>query len=64
MVWNVMAPNNGEKLLQALQGEKVNDKTADPGREALVSAYRRVPTNTLRTQILSIYANKFFKQAS
>ena len=54
-----MAPNNGEKLLQALQGEKVNDKTADPGREALVSACRRVPTNTLRTQILSIYANKF-----
>ena len=54
-----MAPNNREKLFQALQGEKVNDKTADPGREALVSAYRRVPTNTLRTQILSIYANKF-----
>ena len=49
MVCNVMAPNDGEKLLQALQGEKVNDTTADPGREALVAAYRRVPTNMLRT---------------
>ena len=54
-----MAPNDGEKLLQALQGEKVNDTTADPGLGALVAAQRRVPINMLKTQVLSIYANKF-----
>ena len=59
MVCNVTAPNDGEKLLQALQGEKVNGTTADPGLEALVAAYRRAPSYMLRTQILSIYANRF-----
>ena len=38
LVCNVIAPNDGEKLLQALQGEKVNDTTADPGLGALVAA--------------------------
>ena len=59
MVCNVIAPNDGEKLLQALQGEKVNDTTADPGLGALVAAKRTVPINMLRTHVLSIYANKF-----
>ena len=59
LVCNVMAPNDGEKLPQALQGEKVNGTTADPGPEALVVAYRRAPSEMLRTQILSIYANNF-----
>ena len=59
MVCNVIAPNDGEKLLQALHGEKVNDATADPALEALVAAYRRVPSKMLRTQILSMYANRF-----
>ena len=59
LVCNVTAPNDGEKLLQALQGEKVNGTTADPGLEALVAAYRRAPSHMLRTQILSIYANRF-----
>ena len=38
LVCNVIAPNDGEKLLQALQGEKVNDTTVDPGLGALVAA--------------------------
>ena len=38
LVCNVIAPNDEEKLLQALQGEKVNDTTADPGLGALVAA--------------------------
>ena len=59
LVCNVIAPNDGEKLLQALQGEKVNDTTADPGLGALVAAKRTVPINMLRTHVLSIYANKF-----
>ena len=54
-----IAPNDGEKLLQALQGEKVNGTTADPGLETLVAAHRRAPSKMLRTQILSMYANKF-----
>ena len=40
LVYNVIAPNNSEKLLQGLQGEKVNDTTANPGLKALVAAYR------------------------
>jgi len=32
---------------------------SDPGIEALVSAYRKAPSKKLKTQILSIYANKF-----
>ena len=59
LVCYVMASNDGEKLPQALQGEKVNITTADPGLEALVVAYRRAPSEMLRTQILSIYANNF-----
>ena len=54
-----IAPNDGEKLLQALQGEKVNGTTAYPGLETLVAAHRRAPSKMLRTQILSMYANKF-----
>ena len=38
LVCNVIAPNDGEKLLRALQGEKVNDTTADPGLGTLVAA--------------------------
>ena len=37
----------------------MNGTTADPGLEALVGAYRRAPSHMLRTQILSIYANRF-----
>ena len=54
-----IAPNDGEKLLQALQREKVNNTTADPGLETLVAAHRRAPSKMLRTQILSMNANKF-----
>ena len=55
LVCYVMAPNDGEKLPPVLLGEKVNITTADPGLEALVVAYRRAPSEMLRTQILSIY---------
>ena len=51
-VCNVIAPNDGEKLLRALLGEKVNDTT-------LVVAYRGAPSKMLRREILSINANRF-----
>ena len=59
LVCDVMASNHKEKLLQALQGEKVNDTTADPRLEALFATYRRAPSEMLRTQIFTIYANRF-----
>ena len=37
----------------------MNDATADPALEALVAACRRAPSKMLRTQILSMYANRF-----
>ena len=59
LLCNVIAPNDGEKLRKALQGEKVNEITADPRLEALVAAYKRAPSKMLRKRILSIYAKRF-----
>ena len=59
LVCEVMAPQDGEKLFNVVQQQQRNEGTAsDPGLEALVAAYRKAPSKALKTQILSIYANK------
>ena len=59
LLCNVIASNDGEKLHKALQGEKVNEITADPRLEALVATYKRAPSKMLRKRILIIYAKRF-----
>lgn len=61
LVCEVMAPRDGEKLFKAVQQQRseFEGTASDPGIEALVSAYRKAPSKKLKTQILSIYANKF-----
>ena len=59
MVCDVIAPHDGEVLFQAVQQKKNLGVTSDKGLEALVAAYRKAPSKTLKTQILSIYANRF-----
>ena len=46
-------------LFQAVQQKKILGATTDAGLEALVAAYRKAPSKILKTQILSIYANRF-----
>ena len=59
MVCDVITPHDGEVLFQAVQQKKNLGVTTDAGLEALVAAYRKAPSKILKTQILSIYANRF-----
>ena len=59
LVCDVIAPHDGEVLFQAVQQKKNLGVTTDAGLEALVAAYRKAPSKILKTQILSIYANRF-----
>ena len=59
LVCDVITPHDGEVLFQAVQQKKNLGVTYDEGLEALVAAYRKGPSKTLKTQILSIYANRF-----
>ena len=59
LVCDVIAPHDGEVLFQAVQQKKNLGTTTDAGLEALVAAYRKAPSKILKTQILSIYANRF-----
>ena len=59
LVCDVIAPHDGEVLFQAVQQKKNLGATTDAGLEALVAAYRKAPSKILKTQILSIYANRF-----
>ena len=54
-----MAPHDGGKLFKVVQQRRDEGTASDPGIEALVAAYRKAPSKALKTQILSIYANKF-----
>ena len=59
LVCDVIAPHDGEVLFQAVQQKKNLGATTDAGLEALVAAYRKAPSKILKTQILSIYGNRF-----
>ena len=60
LMCDVIAPNDGEQLFQAVVNQHQNKaETSDAGVVALVAAYQNAPSKTLKTQILSIYANRF-----
>ena len=60
LVCDVMAPNDGKELFQAIVEHHQNKReTGGAGIQALVIAYQKAPSKSLKTQILSIYANRF-----
>ena len=60
LVCNVMAPNDGKELFQAIVEHQQNKReTGGDGIQALVIAYQKAASKSLKTQILSIYANRF-----
>ena len=57
---DVMALRDGKALFQAVVDHEEKCKTAiDVGLQTLTVAYQNAPTKSLRTQILSIYADRF-----
>ena len=59
LVCHVIAPRDGEKLFQVVQLQQNCGIARDTGLEALIAAYKKAPSKALKTQILSIYANRF-----
>ena len=64
LVCEVIAPNDPDQLFQeVLKKHQAKDSTLDTGMQALLAAYKSAPSNTLKTQILSIYAKNYtFKE--
>ena len=57
---DVIVPNDGKQLFQAIIDQQQNKgETGGAGIQALVIAYQKAPSKSLKTQILSIYANRF-----
>ena len=60
LVCNVMAPNGGKEFFQAIVEHQQNKReTGGTGIQALVIAYQKAASKSLKTQILSIYSNRF-----
>ena len=59
LVCHVIVPRDGEKLFQVVQQQQNGGIGWDTGLEALIAAYKKAPSKALKTQILSIYANRF-----
>ena len=60
LICDVVAPNNGEELFKEIVNQHQNRvETGGTGLQALVTAYQNAPSESLKTQILSIYANNF-----
>ena len=60
LVCDVIAPRDGKALFQAVVDHEEKCKTAiDVGLQTLMVAYQNAPTKSLKTQILSIYADRF-----
>ena len=60
LMCDVIAPNDGKQLFQAIIDQQQNKgETGGAGIQALVTAYQKGPSKSLKTQILSIYANQF-----
>ena len=57
LICGIIAPNDEEKLLEALQINKEED--AARSLLPLITAYVQAPTKCLKTQILSIYAYEY-----
>ena len=55
-----MALRDGKALFQAVVDHEQKCKTAiDIGLQTLIVAYQNAPTKSLKTQIMSIYADRF-----
>ena len=55
-----MPPRDGKALFQAVVDHEQKCKTAiDIGLQTLIVAYQNAPTKSLKTQIMSIYADRF-----
>ena len=60
LVCDLIALRDGKALFQAVVDHEEKCKTAiDVGLQTLTVAYQNAPTKSLRTQILSIYADRF-----
>ncbi len=60
LICDVIAPNAGKQLFQEVVNQhQIKTNAGDVGLEALVTAYQNAPSKSLKTQILSIYANSF-----
>jgi len=60
LMCDVIAPNDGKQLFKAIVEKQQNkEETRGAGIQALVIAYQKAPSKSLKTQILSIYANRF-----
>ena len=60
LVCDVIALRDGKALFQAVVDHEEKCKTAiDVGLQTLMVAYQNAPTKSLKTQILSIYADRF-----
>ena len=60
MICDLIAPNDGKQLFQAMvQRQQNKGETGGAGIQALVIAYQKAPSKSLKTEILSIYANRF-----
>ena len=60
LLCDVRAPRDGKALFQAVVDHEQKCKTAiDVGLQTLMVAYQNAPTKSLKTQILSIYADRF-----
>ena len=63
LVCDVIAPRDGKALFQAVVDHEQKCKTAiDVGLQTLMVAYQNAPTKSLKTQILSIYVDRFFSE--
>ena len=64
LVCEVIAPNDPDQLFQeVLKKHQAKDSILDTGMQALLAAYKSAPSNTLKTQNLSIYAKNYtFKE--
>ena len=60
LVCDVMPPRDGKALFQAVVDHEQKCKTAiDIGLQTLIFAYQNAPTKSLKTQMMSIYADRF-----
>jgi hypothetical protein len=57
MICKVIAPRGSEELFQAVN--QPAEEATTPELLSLMTAYKNVPTNRLKTQILSLYAYRY-----
>jgi hypothetical protein len=59
LICQVIAPNNSEKLFQSMAHHDRSLQNLAQSLHPLMTAYAQVPSKTLKTQILSIYAYEY-----